>query len=234
VTVTSEGDGTFACHRCGHCCTNLGGRRDAGGTSFAELPPAGLYRLEAPPGLRLFAWEAREFPQDELVPLLGVADGVREALLPAAYVYPVERCTHYDDEAGCTVYEDRPLVCQAYPLLASGGGGGLELAVSGVCPGAVDLPEADGHSVAEAAAEAYPDEAGAARAVPALIRWVGDVVAFLAQAGIVDPQDGLDEEAVTGLGEPGPDVVDVAGEAGALDADDWRERAEAVRENLGP
>lgn len=232
--MTEDEAGTFTCHRCGHCCTHLAGRRDAAGTSFAALPPPGLYRLGAPPGLRLFAWEARRFPEAELEPLLAVADGRRDALLPAAYVYPVDRCTHYDDEAGCTVYEDRPLVCQAYPLLAAGGDGGLEVGVSGACPGSVPLPDADGEEAGleEALAAAYPDEAGAALAVPALVRWLGTVVGFLAQVGAVDPRDGLDEGDVEALGVGEADLVDVAAEVGVLDRDEWRARADAVRGEL--
>lgn len=225
-----DGAGTFSCHRCGHCCTHLGGRRDADGTAFAALPAPGLYRLPAPSGLRLFAWEARRFPEDELEPLLAVADGARDALVPAAYVYPVERCTHYDDGAGCTIYEDRPLVCQAYPLLAAAGEGGLEVGVSGACPGRVAFPEAEDRDLEEALAEAYPDEAGAALAVPALVRWLGTVVGFLAHVGAVDPQQGLEEGDVAAM-EPGEaDLVDVAEGAGVMEAGEWRERAEGIRD----
>lgn len=231
----SASDGpTFSCHRCGHCCTHLGGRRDAGGTTFAALPAPGLYRLAAPSGLRLFAWEARRFPGEELEPLLAVADGARDALLPAAYVYPVERCTHYDEEAGCTVHEDRPLVCRAYPLLAAGGEGGLEVGVSEACPGGVPLPEATGRDLEEALAEAYPDEAGAALAVPALVRWLGTVVGFLAQVGAVEPREDLEAGDVETLAAGEDDLVDVAAEVGVLEKDAWRERAEDVRGSLAP
>lgn len=229
----SSPDGpAFSCHRCGHCCTHLGGRRDADGASFEALPAPGLYRLPAPPGLRLFAWEARRFPGVELEPLLAVADGARDALLPAAYVYPVERCTHYDDEAGCTIYGDRPLVCRAYPLLAAGGDGGLEVGVSRACPGGVDLPEARGRDLEEALVEAYPAEAGAALAVPALVRWLGTVVGFLAQVGALEPREGLDQAAVEALPTAGDDLVDVATEAGVLEEGGWRKRAEDVRGTL--
>lgn len=188
----------FACQGCGSCCTSLAGRWAGDSSPFQSFFNERIYRRSTADGLRVFAWEADRFPTEHLAPLLVVADEASEQLIALAYVVEVNRCPHYDDAVGCTIYEERPLVCQAYPLLVTQGEAGPELAVSQLCPATV--PVLGAASVAErpepVLSAAYPMEAAAALAVPQLVRELDQLVDFLAEAGAIEPVRGLAEEEV--------------------------------------
>lgn len=228
---TSADPGHFHCHGCGTCCTNLTGRwaRDRG--RFQALPQAGVYRLATPGGLRMFSWEQAPFTAERLAPLLAVADGQRDRLVALAYELEATRCPRYEDEVGCTIYEDRPLVCRAFPLLVLEDGG-LSVAASALCPAKVPVVGA-----AQAANEPervlaglYPKETVAALAAPATVRHLAEVVSFLAGAEVLDPVTGLEEDEVHDWAKrPALDLVALAEETGVLTRQALIRQAERVR-----
>lgn len=183
----------------------------------------------------MFAWEADRFPAHRLEPLLVVADAGRQRLVALAYEQDAQVCPNYDEEVGCTIYEDRPLVCQAYPLLVVEGEEGAEVAVSGLCPGKVPIARA-----AERAdrpepvlARAYPDEFAAALAVPATVQALSEVVGFLESAGVLDPVDGLTEDAIDRWRAKGTvDLVTIVEEAGVLGQEQLAERTRRIRRTI--
>lgn len=194
-----------------------------------------LYRLPTPGGLRVFAWEAREFPSDRLDPLLCLADAHRDRLVALAYELDATVCPNYDDAVGCTIYEDRPLVCRAYPLLVVHGDEGPEVAVSARCPGKVTVQAAadEAERPEPVLARAYPDEFAAALAVPAMVQALAEVAGFLEAAEVVDPVAGLDEEAVRGWARSPPlDLVELVEAEGVMDRGTLTRRAEGVVDRL--
>lgn len=217
---------TFSCHRCGSCCTGLlerGGER-----GFAE-PAPGVYRLPSQGGLRLFAWEARRFDEGDLEPSLVVADAREDRRVAVSYELRADTCPNFDaEETRCTIYEDRPIVCRAFPLLLEADGGELGVAASSVCGVRVPLDALDTDEEPEAAlARAYPEAAPAALAAARILAWSLRVVAFLEQAGELEPQPGLEEADVRSF-EDGGCLVELAEEAGLLEASEFEEKADAI------
>jgi Fe-S-cluster containining protein len=224
----------FACHRCGTCCTSLDAAWDAvdGARAVGE---GGLYRLPSPGGLRMFAWRADRFPRGRLDPLLVAADADRERLVALAYELTASTCPNHDPDEGCTVYEDRPLVCRAFPLVAGPGDEGIDVEASALCPGRVELTEAasEGPSPERALARLYPEELPAALAVPAMVPVLEGLVDLLGRAGALTPAEDLDAGTVERWAKREPvDLVALAREAGVADRAGLVERAERVRERL--
>lgn len=194
-----------------------------------------LYRLPTPGGLRVFSWEAPEFPRDRLDPLLCLADAQRDRLVALAYELDAAVCPNYDEAVGCTIYEDRPLVCRAYPLLVVDGDGGPEVAVSGRCPGKVAVQAAadDAERPEPVLARAYPDEFAPALAVPAMIQALAEVISFLEAAEVVDPVAGLDEAAVRDRTRTPPlDLIELVEAEGVMDRGTLTRRAEGIVDRL--
>lgn len=228
-------DDAFACHRCGTCCTNLKEAWDGNKGTVASLPDDRIHRLPQPGGLRLFAWEASRFPSEDLSPLLVVPDAKRERLIALAYELDENRCPNYDDAQGCTIYEDRPLVCQAYPLLVVQGKKGPQLTVSAECPARLeplDAGEAEEDPV-EAIARAYPDEIAPALAVPAILTVLTPALDLLETAGAIEPRRGLTDDELAAWRDDGPvDLVDLAEKAGIFTASILTERVERIKDRL--
>lgn len=227
----------FHCHRCGHCCTHLSDRWDGDRQDgrFQALGDTPIHRVPTPGGLRMFSWEAGPFRDHTLHPMLVVPDGQREALVALAYEMEAERCPHYEDEAGCTIYDRRPLVCRAYPLLVIQDEAGLSVAVSSPCPATV--PVIGAAAVASEPERAlfglYPGEAGPALAIPAMVRHLGEVVGFLASAEVIHPvPDAKPATLEAWRGREPVDLVDLVEEAGVMTGQDLRDRAEQTIRTL--
>lgn len=229
----------FACHECGACCTGL--RERGRNRGFAELAP-GVYRQPGEGGLRVFAWEADLFPADRLAPLLVAADGAQRERVVLAYELRADDCPNFEhDTKRCNVYEDRPLVCRAFPLLVEATEDGPTVAASSVCGARVPLQAAedgedgeDGEAPdVERLARAYPQAFAPALAVPQLVSWLLELVGFLDHLGAVDPMPGLSEDQLAGL-EPATSIVDRVVETGAMEAGELaqraRERVERIRQ----
>lgn len=227
----------FHCHRCGHCCTHLTDRWDDGrhADRFQALGGTPIYRVSTTGGLRMFSWEAAPFPAGELVPMLVLLDAQRERPVALAYELQAERCPRYDDDRGCTIYDERPMVCKAYPLLVVQGEDGPSVAVSEPCPAKVPVLGA-----VQATSEPervlfglYPGEAGAALAVPALVNHLSELVEFLSSAGVIDPVADADEATVdTWLETEALDLVELVEDAGVMTREDLVDRGERVVEVL--
>lgn len=210
---------SFSCHRCGACCTGLRERGTARG--FAELAP-GIYRQPGEGGLRVFTWEAEPFPADRLAPLHVVADRSRGQRLVLAYELQAETCPNLDEATDrCTVYDERPLVCRAFPLVVDEGDDGLELAASAICQARVPLPA---NPEPTQLARAYPQAYAPALAVPRLWRWLVRLVGFLDDAGVVDPARGLAADELAGF-EPAVGLDERLTAAGVMSPAELAERA---------
>jgi Fe-S-cluster containining protein len=94
---------TFACHRCGHCCTH--------GNGHVWLAPGEDTRLAAHLGLTLDAFRAR-YVRTAPDPRDGV---LRESLREGAD----GRCPLLAGSNTCTVYTDRPAHCATFPYWPS-------------------------------------------------------------------------------------------------------------------
>lgn len=234
--MDGDGAGAFSCHRCGSCCTSLDTAWDEAAPTAGALGAGPVHRLPTPGGLRVFAWEAEPFEAERLDPLLVVPDRADRRLVAAAYELDAATCPRFDAEAGaCTIYEERPLVCRAYPLLVVPGERGPRAAVSGSCPARVELTEAalDAEDPERALARLYPEEAPAALAAPMAVRVVEHAVELLEAAGALEAARGLDAEALDAWrSAPLDDLVAIAEDAGVADRETFRERMRGVRERL--
>lgn len=121
----------FACPPdCGHCCTHLEREPEPGAAEFqAVLRVQGVYSCDD--GMRV----GLSLSNAEASALLDEASrrGMRVAMHPRTYLIETRRraavvldwhmpsvvCPFYADFR-CTVYERRPLVCRAYPVLQIG------------------------------------------------------------------------------------------------------------------
>ena len=59
----------------------------------------------------LFPKEAEVFPREVIAPLFRYGEVV------IAYQVTVNRCPHLNVDNNCAIYEKRPLLCQAFPLM---------------------------------------------------------------------------------------------------------------------
>lgn len=87
----------WECIRCGKCCTNQYNNMD------------------------IFAEEVYLFPKNKIKPKLGYGDS-KDSITIFLYNLISKRCPLYKDDIGCSVYENRPLICKMFPL----GQGGLD------------------------------------------------------------------------------------------------------------
>lgn len=223
---TPQAQASFACHRCGACCTDLR-ERGRGRAEAAKLAP-GVYWLADGGGLRVLAWEADGFPRERLAPLIGVPDRASDRLLALAYELEADDCPNYDRaERACQVYEDRPLVCRAFPLLVDAGAEGLEVAASSVCGARVPLRFDETDEPEARLARAYPDAFAPALALPRILARLQAWIRFLAEAGEIDPARGLDPGEVADFGEnePAP-ITEHLADSEVLEAGDLAARAE--------
>lgn len=93
---------THKCIRCGNCCTDL------------EPSKPGV-----PGGLLLISKEVDMFlayDLDDIIPTVGYTIPGYYDMKILYYGMVAKRCPMYDDEYGCMIYEDRPLVCRRYPF----------------------------------------------------------------------------------------------------------------------
>ncbi|MGC9444676.1 MAG: YkgJ family cysteine cluster protein [Candidatus Methanospirareceae archaeon] len=87
----------FDCLRCGKCCISLIDR---------------FYHILT--GLALTPTEVKLFDQSDVRPFLGVQ--TTKGIIPVWYQLIRAPCPGYDDNCGCRIYEQRSLVCRAYPF----------------------------------------------------------------------------------------------------------------------
>lgn len=226
---------TFGCHRCGTCCTNLREAWDREPGTASTLPDDRIHRLPRPGGLRVFAWEAPRFPTEHLSPLLVVPDDRRERLIALAYELDADACPNYDASEGCTIYEDRPLVCQAYPLLVVENEQGPQLTVSADCPARVQAPEPShpDEDPVKALARAYPEEVGPALAVPAALTVLPHALDLLETADLLRPRRGLDAPTLEAWSNEGiVDLVELGEQGGVFTAETFRDRVDRIKQDL--
>lgn len=124
----------FACPPdCGYCCTHLEREPEAGADEFrAMLREQGVYhcRDATRVGLSLSNAEAAALKAEadrrkmrlELHPRTYLLETRRRLAVVLDWHMPYLSCPFYQSYR-CTAYEQRPLVCRAYPVLTIGRGG---------------------------------------------------------------------------------------------------------------
>lgn len=137
---------TFACTECARCCNHLlETKAKTLPENAAALAEAGLHALPRTGGLQAWAWEAeamrraaaRRGHDIPFEPALAVALRIGEATRLATLVYEMTRnACPLVEGTRCGAYEERPVICRAYPLLLQG----RTVVVSTLCPGHVDAP----------------------------------------------------------------------------------------------
>ena len=86
----------FPCKQCGECCTRLS--------------------REGWKGISLFPWEKHLFPEEDIIPSLGLGEKPSDPKFKTIlYTYNASGCLHLQDKQ-CTIYLQRPLVCRSYPF----------------------------------------------------------------------------------------------------------------------
>lgn len=98
----------FVCSCCGDCCKEFG----------------------YCPGLNLFYWEAQLF--EDYFPFPTLYDEKKNQTLALFWNSRMDNCPLLEDNK-CTKYNERPLVCKAFPLLNSGLISGKEFVISPGC-----------------------------------------------------------------------------------------------------
>jgi Fe-S-cluster containining protein len=67
-------------------------------------------------GISLFPWERHLFPEEDIKPSLGIGEGPEKpGFKIILYTYVKPGCI-YLQETGCTIYDQRPLICKSYPF----------------------------------------------------------------------------------------------------------------------
>ena len=79
------------CKKCGHCCKHQHIRMDMHHTQI------------------------HLFPKKSYLPYLGYGDS-KSDITVIEYKMIGKRCPLYDDNIGCTIYEDRPIICRKFPF----------------------------------------------------------------------------------------------------------------------
>ncbi|MBI4392364.1 MAG: YkgJ family cysteine cluster protein [Euryarchaeota archaeon] len=193
----------FKCTQCEKCCTDLkgraagvGGRRD-----FKALERPGVYSLATTGGIQLWAWEreklsaiakARGLPL-RTAPAMVFADAKLGAVV---LVYEVlNRSCPFFKTPVCTIYEDRPLVCGAFPVLP----GGRDMGFTAFCPEVV-VPAANDDATATLVA-AYGDTARHALKIRDVTARVSSLLGFMVASGGLSPVKDLSEKAVDAMVE---------------------------------
>ena len=94
----------FECLQCGHCCRTLF-KREGRITS----------------GLTFFSNEEKElFPKNLVSPATGLGWGTSGPKHIIHYQLNSNTCPHLDENNLCKIYDNRPLVCQSFPLISIG------------------------------------------------------------------------------------------------------------------
>ena len=89
------------CKKCGHCCKHQ------------------YTRME------IYHDEIHLFTKGSYIPYIGYGDS-KSNVNTLIYKLIAKRCPLYDDDIGCTVYEDRPIICQKFPFSSDLNGLGLD------------------------------------------------------------------------------------------------------------
>ncbi len=79
------------CKKCGHCCKHQ------------------YTRME------LNKDEIELFPKNSYLPYIGYGDSKSNVTVLLYKLIP-KRCPLYNDDIGCTIYEDRPIICRRFPF----------------------------------------------------------------------------------------------------------------------
>jgi Fe-S-cluster containining protein len=88
----------FKCEKCGFCCRTLL-----------------QYESEYLVGLSLFPEETKLFDPKIVVPFM--AFGISEPTTITSYQLTVAVCPHINERNECNIYENRPLICKAFPII---------------------------------------------------------------------------------------------------------------------
>ena len=87
---------SFPCKKCAKCCSML--------------------EIEDWTGISLFPWEKHLFPENQIIPSLGLGDHPDDPKFKTIlYTYNASGCT-YLTEKQCTIHHQRPLICRSYPF----------------------------------------------------------------------------------------------------------------------
>lgn len=100
----------FSCLRCGTCCK---------GEQDTEIF-----------GIRLFDFEAKNISEKakeknltlRLKPSFAIADKKTHKEYGVFYQFETKDCPFFS-ESGCKIYDDRPIMCRAFPIITSGANG---------------------------------------------------------------------------------------------------------------
>lgn len=79
------------CKKCGHCCKHQRTR------------------------MELYQDEIKLFPKGSFIPYIGYGDS-KSNITVLLYKLIPSRCPLYNDEVGCTIYEERPIICKRFPF----------------------------------------------------------------------------------------------------------------------
>ena len=88
----------FRCEKCGFCCRTL----------LQDEPDSII-------GLSLFPEEVTLFDPKIIAPFM--AFGINEPTVVTSYQLTVAACPHISEKNECKIYEDRPLICKAFPII---------------------------------------------------------------------------------------------------------------------
>lgn len=84
----------WKCTKCGKCCTN---------------------QIQ----LELYKNEIDDFPKNRIIPYMGIGD-TKDTIEIILFKLIGKRCPLYDEKVGCTIYENRPSICQRFPMNSGG------------------------------------------------------------------------------------------------------------------
>lgn len=105
---------TFVCTQCGNCCRNLN-TAYPDGLSYPRFLKDGPLLLLSEPTLYIQDWERHVFPSSVVVPCQVMYDVLSKTLLVLSYTLRVNSCPLVSADNLCTIYQDRPVRCRAFP-----------------------------------------------------------------------------------------------------------------------
>lgn len=144
----------FQCKMCGNCCRNMRGRT----AGIPHHMPSFVY-MAIPPSQKtigLFEWEISVLKKKANQLSLNLKaksdfmfwDEVSKVPIVTQWNIDHDNCPFLSDENRCRVHEQKPLICQAYPLMAFGMLRENKTALKQIgladCPNAVPLPFVEG------------------------------------------------------------------------------------------
>ncbi len=114
----------FECSKCAKCCTNIRGRLGEGGSDSKLVPFVYEYTSRFNATLYLHEWEvpvlkkkARSIGFELKVnPFLVFWDDVNRVPVALNWTLDYENCPFLLESKLCSINEEKPLVCRAYPL----------------------------------------------------------------------------------------------------------------------